>query len=248
VGSSEPLNLREATESFRTLMQADLENLFKSKITYGWLLIGIFLSILRVLGTFIFSTTSAIVTQGLSDFIYIWSMLIIGITASAVASESGEFADSIMSKSVKRYDYILAKFSSRICYVMIVYSIITMVLVGAALRMPRNDYEMYGLIASILSIALVLIALTSIGVALSTIMPTTVISIIVLLILWYSMTFFFPIVEELKFLSPANLINQLPNLIQGKWNGEEWRPILGFACISITSVILSTLYFSKKDL
>jgi hypothetical protein len=229
-------------------MQADLESLFKSKITYGWLLIGVLLSVLRVLGAFVLGTSSGIIAQGLSDFIYIWSMLIIGMTASAVASESGEFADSIMSKSVKRYDYILAKFFSRICYVMVLYLLITTVLVVAALRMPRNDYEIYGLIASILSVALVLITLTSMGVALSTIIPNTVISIIVILILWYSMTFFFPMVDELRFLSPSNLINQLPSLIRGTWNGEEWQPVLGFACISIASAGLSTLYFSKKDL
>ena len=41
---------------------------------------------------------------------------------------SGEFADSIMSKSVTRFDYLLAKFSSRIIYVLTVFGAISAVL------------------------------------------------------------------------------------------------------------------------
>ena len=89
--------------------------------------------------------------------------------------------------------------------------------------------------------------LTALGVMLSTVIPNTVLAIVFLLVLWYSMTFFFPIVD-LEFLSPSNLMNQLPNIIQGVWNGEEWRTATGFTAISIVSTALSTIYFSIKDL
>lgn len=247
MGSSEPLRLRESLTPFWAIMQADLEGLFKSKITYGWLIAAVFLNVIRVLGTSMFGTTSRIITEGLSDFIYIWSMIIIGLAASAVASETGEFADSIMSKSVKRYEYILAKFSSRVVHVTVMYSVITAVLVGLSIKMVENDYETYGLVASILFVALALIMLTTIGVTLGTVIPSTVIAIVTLLVLWYSMTFFFPMVD-LEFLSPSNLMSQLPNIIQGTWNGEEWKTAAGFAFISLASTTLSTIYFSQKDL
>jgi len=232
---------------FLAIMQADLEGLFKSKITYGWLIAAVFLNAIRVLGTSMFNTTSKIIAEGLSDFIYIWSMIIIGLAASAVASETGEFADSIMSKSVKRYEYILAKFSSRVVYVTVMYSAITAILVGLSIKMAENDYETYGLVASILFVALTLIMLTTLGVTFGTVIPNTVIAIVTLLVLWYSMTFFFPMVD-LKFLSPSNLMNQLPNIIQGTWNGEEWKTAAGFALTSLASTTISTIYFSQKDL
>ena len=128
--------------------------------------------------TSMFSTTSKIIAEGLSDFIYIWSMMIIGLAASAVASEAGEFADSTMSKSVKRYEYILATFSSRIIYVTVMYSVITTVLVGLSIKMAQNDHEMYGLLASVIFIALTLIMLTTIGLTLSTVISNTVIAIV----------------------------------------------------------------------
>lgn len=227
-------------------MQADLGGLLKSKITYGWLIAGIFLEIIAGASL---GTTSGVITQGLSDFIYIWSMVVIGITASAVASESGELADSILSKSVKRYDYILAKFSSRASYVMIIYLVIIAVLVPISLKTPNNDYEVHGLITSILFVALALIMLASLGVTLSTVFSNTVVPIVILLILWYTMTFFFPLLDpSLNILSPGHLLSQLPNIIQGVYKGDEWKTAVGFASISIASIAFATIYFSKKDL
>lgn len=245
--SLEQSSLREDLTPFLAIMQADLKSVFKSKITYVWLVAAIFLQVIRVLSSTFFGKTSIVISQGLGDFVFIWSMLIIGLTASSVSSESGEFADSIMSKSVKRYDYILAKFSSRIIYVLVIYSLITGVLAGTSIKMVSNDYEQYGLVSAILFVALVLVMLTTLGVAFSTLIPNTVIAIVSLLVLWYSMTFFLPLLD-LNFLSPSNLINELPNFIKGVWSGEEWKIITGFASISLISIIVSSLYFSTKDL
>jgi len=203
--------LKEKATPFLAIMQADLESLFKSKITYGWLVVAVFIQVIRVLSTSLFSSTSRIVTEGLS------------------------------------YDYILAKFCSRMIHVMVIYSVITTVLIGLSLKMVTNDYEIYGLISAVLFVALALSMLTSIGVTLSTVMPNTVMAIVTLLILWYSMTFFFPVLD-LEFLSPSNIANQLPGIIQGTYAGEEWKTAVGFAAISIASIVLSTIYFSIKDL
>ena len=114
VGSSEQHSRGEALAPFWAIVQADLRSLFRSRITYGWLLAAVFLELVTTLGSRAHGTTSSVVSSGLSDFIYIWSLVIIGLTASSVSSEAGELADSIMSKSVTRLDYVLAKFASRI--------------------------------------------------------------------------------------------------------------------------------------
>jgi len=243
----EQLNLSERVMPFLAIVEADLGNLFKTRITYGWLIAGLFLQMIRVLSAPPIVGSSAIIVQGLSDFIFIWSMLIIGITASAVSSETGELADSIMSKSVKRYDYILAKFSSRVIYVMTIYGAITAVLVGMALRMMDNNHEVHELMVTILFVALALIMLTVIGVTLSTLVSNTVISIISLLILWYAMLFLFPILD-LGFLAPGDLMIQLEDVLQGVWSGEEWKTSAVYSSITIISIVLSTIYFTMKDL
>ncbi|MGY5861606.1 MAG: hypothetical protein RTU09_04465 [Candidatus Thorarchaeota archaeon] len=245
--SPEQFRFIEWPMPFLAIVQVDLQNLFRSRMTYGWLIVGVFLQVIRVLSAPSVIGTSAIVVQGLGDFIFLWSMLIIGITANAVSSETGELADSIMSKSVKRHDYIMAKFTSRIMYVMTIYLLISGVLVGASMRLMENDYDTNGLIAAILLVALVLVMLTTLGVTLSMVTSNTVISIVSLLVIWYSMTIFLPLVD-LGFMSPSSMIDGLLDIIQGVWNGEEWKISTSFGGISIIAMSLSVLYFSTKDL
>ena len=247
MGSLELPNFRELLMPYLTLVQADLTSLFKSRLTYGWLIAGVFLEVITVLTASIITPTSAVITQGLSFFIYIWSMLMIAVTASTVSSESGELADSIMSKSVKRHDYILAKFSARIMYVLTIYSAITAILVVGAVRLSEEDYELYGLIASILLVALALVMLTTLGVTLSTFISNSVIAIVSLLILWYAMTFFFPVLD-LELLSPGNILIVLPDIIQGTWTNDDWITVTSFALISFVSTAFTTIYFSISDL
>ena len=245
--SLEQLSFRELLMPYLTIVQADLMSLFKRRLTYGWLIAGVFLEVITVLTATAFNYTSAVITNGLSYFVYIWSMLMIAVTASTVSSESGELADSIMSKSVKRHDYILAKFSSRIMYVLTIYSAITAVLVVGAVRLAIEDYEIYGLIASILLVALALVLLTTLGVTLSTFISNSVIAIISLLILWYAMTIFFPILD-LELLSPGNMMIVLPDIIQGTWTKYDWITVISFVEISVLSTAVSTFYFSTSDL
>ena len=246
MGSSEQSNLKEKITPFLTMTQADLEGMVKSKIVWGWIVAALFLELIRILSSQTIEA-SITITQGLSDFIFIWSMIIIGITGSAVSSESGELADSLLSKAVKRHEYILAKFCSRIVLVFTIYAGISTVLAGLTMRTGVNDIEIYGLSFSILVVALVLSMLTTMGVTFSTLFPNTIVSIVALLVVWYSMTFFFSLIDEIAFLSPSYLIGELPKIIQGNWSGTEWKIVSGFSLMSITFLAVSLLYFSSKD-
>ena len=246
MGSLEQLNLKEKITPFLAMTQADLEGMVKSKIVWGWIVAALFLEVIRILSSPA-RGASFTITEGLSAFVFIWSMIIIGITGSAVSSESGELADSLLSKAVKRHEYILAKFCSRVAVVFTIYLGISTVLAGLTMRIGINDIEIYGLSFSILVVALVLIMLTTMGVTFSTIFPNTIVSIVALLVVWYSMTFFFFLIEEIKFLSPTYLIGELPKIIQGNWSGTEWKIVSGFSLMSIALLAVSLLYFSSKD-
>jgi hypothetical protein len=246
MGSSERSNLKEKITPFLAMTQADLEGMVRSKIVWGWVVAALFLEVMRSVGSGTMGASFTI-TEGLSDFIFIWSMIIIGITGSAVSSESGELADSLLSKAVKRHEYILAKFCSRVALVFTIYLGISMVLAGLTMRIGVNDIEIYGLSFSILVVALVLIMLTTMGVTFSTIFPNTIVSIVSLLVVWYSMTFFFSLIKEIEFLSPSYLIGELPKIIQGNWSGTEWKIVSGFSLMCIAFLAVSLLYFSSKD-
>jgi hypothetical protein len=225
----------------------DLESLFRSKITYGWLLVAIFIQVVRTLGSGATETTSSVIPSGLSDFVYLWALVIIGLAASSVSSEAGELADSIMSKSVTRLDYVLAKFTSRIAYTLVGFSLVTAVLVGLALKLDVSDYSALGLVSAVLLVALTVVMLTVLGVGLSVAMPNTVTAMVTLLVLWYSMTFFFPVVG-LGVISPGSTLGRLPDIVRGAWAWGDWETVASFFAISGASVALSSTYFYAKDI
>jgi len=247
VGSSGQPSRGEALAPFWAIVQADLGGLFRSRITYGWLLAAVFIQVVRTLGSRSTGTTSSVVPSGLSDFVYIWSLVIIGLAASSVSSEAGELADSIMSKSVTRLDYVLAKFASRIAYTLICFSLVMAVLVGLALRLEVSDYNALGLASAILLIALTLVTLTTLGVGLSIAMPNSVMAIVTLLVLWYAITILFPVVG-LDLLSPGSLLGNLPDVVRGAWGWGESETMAGFAVISGVSTALASAYFHMKDI
>ncbi len=224
-----------------------MRGLFRSRITYGWLLAAIFIQVIRTLSARGLGTVSEVVSSGLSDFIYVWALVIIGLTASSVSSEAGELADSVMSKSVTRLDYVFAKFASRISYTLASFSVVTALLVGLGLRLEVGDYDPLGLASAILFVALALLTLTTLGVGLSIVMPNSVTAIVALLVLWYSMTALFPAVD-LGLLSPGSLLGMLPNMIKGTWNGGEWETAAAYAALSVASTMLSSAYFYLKDI
>jgi ABC-2 type transport system permease protein len=247
VGSSGRPSRTEVLGPFWAIAHADLRGLFKSRITFGWLLTAVLIQVVRVLGSRSAGTTSTVVSSGLADFTYIWSLVIIGLAASSVSSETGELADSILSKSVTRLDYVLAKFASRIAYTLVCYLVVTGVLAGMALRLDVGDYDALGLILAILVVALTMVVLTGLGVAFSITMPNTVIAIVTLLVLWYSMTIFFPVVG-LDALSPGSLLSRLPDIVKGAWGWKEWESVAGFVAILGGCVALSSAYFNTKDI
>ena len=231
---------------FWAIVRADLKGLFRSRITYGWFLAAVFIQVIRTLGSRGTVTVSAVVPSGLGDFVYIWALVIIGLSASSVSSEAGELADSVMSKSVTRLDYIFAKFASRVTYTLVTFSLVTALLVGLGVKLEVGDYDPLGLVTAVLLVALALVMLTTLGVGLSVAMSNSVVAIVSLLVLWYAMTVLFPVVG-LDALSPGSLQGTLPGLVRGVW-GSEWESALGFAAISAGAVSLSAVYFHLKDI
>jgi ABC-2 type transport system permease protein len=232
---------------FWAIAEADLKSLFRSRITYGWVIVAVFIQVIRTLGASGVGTTSSVVASGLSDFIYIWALVIIGLAASSVSSEAGELADSILSKSVTRLDYVLAKFASRIAYTLISFSVVSAVLVGLALKLEVHDYTVTGLASALFLTALTLSMLTSLGVGFSIALPNTVMAIVTLLVLWYALTFFFPVLGLGAF-SPGQLLAQLPDVVKGTWGTDEWEMVAAFVSTSAVSVALSSFYFHMKDI
>lgn len=233
--------------AFLAVSEADLKGILKGRLTVAWVAVAVFIQVVRVLGSGGSGTASSVVSSGLSDFLYIWALVLIGLSGSAVSSEAGQLADSILSKSVTRFDYVLAKFASRIAYALLTFSLVTAVLLGLSLRIDAQGYDGQGLAAAVVLVALAMVALVSMGVGLSVTMPNTMSAIITLLVVWYAMTFFFPILG-LGAVSPGHLASSLSGVAEGSWHRQDWEAVAGYLSISAASVALSSAYFYLKDI
>jgi hypothetical protein len=104
-----------------------------------------------------------------------------------------------------------------------------------------------GLASALLITALTLMMLTAMGVGFSIALPNTVVAIVTLLVLWYAMTFFFPVLG-LDALSPGYMVGQLPDIVKGTFGLDEWEMAVAFVSVSAASILLSSLYFHTKDI
>ncbi|MBN1563528.1 MAG: hypothetical protein JXA10_06810, partial [Anaerolineae bacterium] len=90
-------------------MEADLvNNIARSWAVRGWIGLMALQAIITVPSSTSDSTAADALAGLLGTFPLIWSLFIIVNTSGAVSAESGVVADSILSKSVTRYEYILA--------------------------------------------------------------------------------------------------------------------------------------------
>jgi ABC-2 type transport system permease protein len=184
----------------------------------------------------------------LGTFPIIWSTFIIIVCSGAVASESGVIADSILSKSVTRYEYILAKFSGRLILVLGLYLIVA--IPGGLLLASNADNDMTnaGAVWGIVSVGMMLLLLTSLSVGLSTLFNRTLVALMVVWFLWYVSSGLFALIQ-LDFMSPLHIVDTLSATLRGEYEtGDQVRIVGIFGLLSVVTISGAIAYFARKDL
>lgn len=232
-------------KAFAPLFQIDVASTIRSKLVIAWAVASVFLGVIQIL-TSPQARTPNIFSEILGQFVYLWSFFVISLAAGAVSSEKGVLTDSILSKSVKRYEYVLSEICSRVV-VLTVYFSITIVLFAIALRLAGESFNILGLTYALTAVALTLLVLTLLGVTVSVITQSTVLSFLALLVIWYSLNLVLPFLE-LQALSPAGMLAHLPEKISGTWSGDEWMVYAGYGALSAVLSSTAILIFETKDL
>jgi ABC-2 type transport system permease protein len=234
--------------AFQALLEADLISLVRSWAVRIWLGLMTVQALITIPSAAHESTAAEALAGLLGTFPLIWSMFIIINTSGAVSSESGVVADSILSKAVTRYDYILAKMTSRLLMVISLYLMIVVPAAYLISRYGNGSLSRTGTAWGILLIGMTLVLLTILSVALSSLFNRTLVAVIVAWVLWYAaggITALF----QVEYLSPLHIVNSLPDLLVGDYSaGDEWRILLGFAVMSVVVVTVAVVHFARKDL
>ena len=235
--------------TFQVLLEADLVSMARSWAVRIWLILMTLQAMFMILvSTGEDSSAADALTTLLGAFPVIWSTFIIINTSGAVSSEAGVVADSILSKAVTRYDYILAKMAARLLTVIGPYLLITLPAAYLVSRYGQGSLDATGTAWGIALVGMTLVLLTTLSVALSTLFNRTLVALIVAWFIWYSaggITALFQVNE----LSPLHIVDSLPDLLVGNYvAADQWRILFGFTVVSAVVIVVAVVHFAHKDL
>ena len=229
------------------VLQADLIDLTHSWVMRIWLLLMGFLVVVTVANALSEGAAAEALSGLIGSFPLIWSIPIIIVSSGAVSSEAGVVADSILSKAITRYEYILAKMASRLIANIGLYLVIV---APAAYIILQNveGLDGNGIIWAILTIGMFIALVTNLAVAFSTLFNRTLVAMIVTWVLWYAAGGIFSLLQS-DYLSPIRIIENLPDVLQGTYQtSDQLRILAGFGIPALVVVLAASLYFARKDL
>ena len=241
------LKAKSANFIFIILIWHEIKLNFKQAIQKLWILALFFIVLSGITSTLDIAITSSTV---LFIFVFFGTMVASIPADSCISGEIGGLADSLLSKSVKRWQYVLSKFVSQILVVFIVYASSFGIIIGVLevlnLVPLLFDYCQYMSVLGL--VALVLTMFTSFGVLFSTIFPKPIFSIIASLILWFFLIFMFSVGPWVSIYSPVSLIDNLGPILLDTWDVDLWKIALFNSVPIVVCIIAATIIFYQKDL
>jgi len=232
---------------FLTLSWHEIKLNFKQAIQKLWMLALFFIVLSGITSTLDIAITSS---TTLFIFVFFGTMVASIPADSCISGEIGGLADSLLSKSVKRWQYVLSKFLSQILIVIIIYASTFGIIIGVleVLNLVPIIFD-YCIYMSVLGlVALVLTMFVSFGVLFSTIFPKPIFSIIASLILWFFLIFMFSVGPWVSIYSPVSLIDNLGLILLDTWGVKLWKIALFNSVPIVLCIISATIIFYQKDL
>jgi hypothetical protein len=229
-------------------MENDLGSTISSWGVRIWLVLAALQAIVTLPAAMNEGSASKALSDVLGSYPIIWSTFAIVLSAGAVSSESGVVADSILSKAVTRYEYIVAKLLSRIVIVLGVYLLVALPSAYLANRYGDGELTTRGIVWGIILIGVNMILITSVAVSFSTLFSWTLVAVMGAWFLWYVTGGIFAVLE-IQQLSPLHIVERLPDILQGDYTDvNRWRILLIFFAASAVISAISIFHFGRKDL
>lgn len=169
-------------------------------------------------------------------------------SAGAVNGEANVVADSILSKSVTRTEYMAAKIAARLGSTLLVYFAVMAPFAYLVERYAVGDTSLVGVAGGVLAVAALFAFLSSLGITLSVLIRNVQFAVIVLLLLVLLSGLLFQFLG-LHWLSTTSVINRLPGTFRGEtaiW--QELRVFAVFSLLAAAAVASSIWLFRRKDL
>lgn len=232
---------------FRALMEADVAGMLRAWVVRIWaVLVGA-----QTLFFIAVSLDAPQAHEGLAGILgawpLVWSTVIIVVAGGAIAAEAGVVADSVLSKAVTRWEYVLAKLSARLLVILGLYLLVAGPATYIVAKEASGDISQAGVVWAVALIGLALVMLTSLTVMFSTLFNRTLVAVVVMWSVWYVAGTITGLLE-IEAVSPLRLVDRLDPMLQGDYKlADQWESAIGFTVISIAAALVAVTHFSRKD-
>lgn len=221
---------------FLAILRYDLRTLLSSWLVRLWLAGSVLLTLLMMATGWAQLPSAALIALLLFPYlVFPWFLVVMVLGVDPVSGARVEaLADGILSRPITRYEYLLASWAARLVVVLGGYLVVVVpaiIWVALARRSVAADpVTVYGVIAALAVVSLVLTLQVSLGYCLGTILRRPLLAIVVLLFLWYPINLILDVFALQEF-SPISLNRALPTLLRTSWrakDGVKTEEALGF--------------------
>jgi hypothetical protein len=177
--------------------------------------------------------------------------LVVVLAVSAISSERGTVADSVLSRGISRYQYFLAKWHARLVVVTATFGALSLAILLASYFLFRDDSQsdlsFTGALAAVLTVCALLTVIVSWGVTIGALTNGTMLGITVFWLVLYGSGFLLSLLPE-PWPSPERQLARLKFVLQGHYNSALLTQLL-VACgvLSLAAAVVGVIGFSKRD-
>ncbi len=207
----------------------DLRSLWQSKLIRLWLGASIVLTLLLTLGNWTQLSNAPLIASIIFPYlVFPWFLVVIVLGVTPVSGLHAEtLADGVLSRPVTRHGFLMATWLSRVvttlavCYLALIPAIAVIAL--AERPTPEDKVTLFGVMATLGIVGLVLIWLVSLGFFMGTLLRKPLLAVTVLIFVWYPINLVLSVFSLEQF-SPISLNQALTTQLRRPWRQVETPP------------------------
>ncbi len=209
---------------FLAILEHDLRMLWTSWLVRLWLVATALLTLMLAGSNWArFQDATLIASLLFPYLVFPWFFVVVVLGVTPVSGARAEvLADGILSRPVRRYEYLLAAWSARVLLVWSVFLVVTVPVIAVVMLAQRpvagDRVTVFGIISALAVVGLVLAFLVSLGFLMGTLLRKPLLAALVLIFLWYPVGFVLN-AFSLEELSPISLSRAMCTQLR-----QPWRP------------------------
>ncbi len=208
------------------ILRHELRSLLASWLVRFWFVATILLTLLILTANWHESPTALMLQAMLFPYlVFPWFLVVMVLGISPVTgSRLDALSDSILSRPLTRYEYLLAAWAARVLVVLGVYTAVMLpggVLIASATRnVPEDPVTAYGLVLTLILAGLVQTLLVTLGFLMGTLLRRPLLAAVVLVFTWLPINLVLSTFSLEQF-SPFTLYQAVPTLARMERSSEE---------------------------